>query len=248
MVRDTGLAPGESLLFVADQFEEIFRYQRRMAETDGGGDAALFVNLLLTGAARPDAAIYPVLTMRSDFLGDCAQFPGLPEGLSESQYLIPRLTREQRRQAIEEPLRLFGATMTPQLVEQLLNDSGDEVSDPAAGAHYRGGAPVPSPVLQHVLVRTDLEWKSAPPNEADGRIDLGNYETAGRMTSALDQQCGARVQQRPGRDRAAVGRAHLSLPHHHRAGPTGGRPTPLAELYKVIGARAQDEARIGEVA
>jgi hypothetical protein len=72
-VRDAGLAPGESLLVVADQFEEIFRYQRRMVETDGGGDAALFVNLLLTGAARPDAPIYVVLTMRSDFLGDCAQ-------------------------------------------------------------------------------------------------------------------------------------------------------------------------------
>jgi hypothetical protein len=172
-VRDAGLDPGESLLVVADQFEEIFRYQRRMLEGDGG-DASLFVNLLLTGAARPDAPIYVVLTMRSDFLGDCAQFPGLPEALSESQYLIPRLTREQRRQAIEEPLRLFGATMTPQLVEQLLNDSGDEVSDPAAGARYRGGAPDPLPVLQHALMRTYIDWKSAPPSEADGRIDLDN--------------------------------------------------------------------------
>jgi hypothetical protein len=143
------------------------------------------VNLLLTGAARPDASIYVVLTMRSDFLGDCAQFPGLPEALSESQYLIPRLTREQRRQAIEEPLRLFGATMTPQLVEQLLNDSGDEVADPAPGAHYRGGAPDPLPVLQHALMRTYLEWKSAPPKEG-ARIDLDHYRDAGRMASALN--------------------------------------------------------------
>ena len=91
-----------------------------------------FVNLLLTAARRPDAPVYVVLTMRSDFLGDCAQFPGLPEALSESQYLIPRLAREQRRQAIVEPLRLFGATMTPQLIEQLLNDSGDEARRPRA--------------------------------------------------------------------------------------------------------------------
>ena len=126
-VRDAKLALGESLLVVADQFEELFRYQRQMNEKDGGADAALFVKLLLTAAARPDVPIYVVLTMRSDFLGDCAQFPGLPEALSESQYLIPRLTREQRRQAIEEPLRLFdGAAMTPQLVEQLLNDAADD--------------------------------------------------------------------------------------------------------------------------
>jgi hypothetical protein len=147
-VRDAKLAREESLLAVADQFEEIFRYQRQMAGADEGAEAALLVNLLLTGAARPDAPIYVVLTMRSDFLGDCAHFPGLPEALSESQYLIPRLTREQRRQAIEEPLRLFGASMTPQLVEQLLNDSGDEISDPTVGAQYRGGAPDPLPVLQ----------------------------------------------------------------------------------------------------
>jgi hypothetical protein len=47
-VRDARLAPGVSLLVVADQFEEIFRYRRRMSETDGE-EAALFVNLLLCG-------------------------------------------------------------------------------------------------------------------------------------------------------------------------------------------------------
>src|SRR5262245_17947120 len=44
-------------------------------------------------ARKRDVRIYVVLTMRSDFLGDCAKFWDLPEAVSESQYLIPRLTR-----------------------------------------------------------------------------------------------------------------------------------------------------------
>ena len=35
--------------------------------------------------------IYAALTMRSDFLRDCAQFPGLAEAINTGSYLIPRL-------------------------------------------------------------------------------------------------------------------------------------------------------------
>jgi hypothetical protein len=34
-----------------------------------------------------------VITMRSDYLGACAEFRGLPEVLNTSQYLVPRLHR-----------------------------------------------------------------------------------------------------------------------------------------------------------
>ncbi len=49
--------------------------------------------------------VYVVLTMRSDFLGDCAQFQGLPEAVNDGQYLIPRMTRDERRFAITGPAR-----------------------------------------------------------------------------------------------------------------------------------------------
>ena len=42
--------------------------------------------------------------MRSDYLGDCAEFRDLPETLNDCQYLVPRMTREQRKEAIEGPL------------------------------------------------------------------------------------------------------------------------------------------------
>jgi Tol biopolymer transport system component len=240
VVRKAHLAHGESLLVVADQFEEIFRFSRRMSAVDGGAEAALFVSLLLTAAARTDAPIYVVLTMRSDFLGDCAQFPRLPEALSESQYLIPRLTREQRAQAIEEPLRLFGATMTPQLVEQLLNDSADEtaraVDDASAGARYRGGAPDPLPVLQHALMRTYVQWKALPPEQATQSIDLIHYRNAGGMASALDQQAEDLFANQLDDDgRKWTERIFRCLTTTELGRPVR-RPTPLDELYRIIGA------------
>ena len=243
-VRNAGLAPGESLLVVADQFEELFRYCRRMSAVDGGAEAALFVNILLTAARRPDAPVYVLLTMRSDFLGDCAQFPGLPESLSESQYLIPRLTREQRRQAITEPLRLFGATATPQLVEQLLNDSGEDSGDTAVGADYRGGAPDPLPVLQHALLRTYLAWKSLPQEKTAGLIDLPQYRDAGRTDAALNKHAehlfAEELDDETQRWAERIFRCLTTM----ELGRPVRRPTPLPDLYKIVGAKEEDRKKV----
>ncbi len=51
------------------------------------------MNLLLEAKDQTTYPIYVVLTMRSDFLGDCAQFPGLAEAINAGQYLVPRMTR-----------------------------------------------------------------------------------------------------------------------------------------------------------
>jgi len=81
---------------------------------------------LLLHAVESDAPIYVALTMRSEYQGDCAQFPGLPEALNRSQYLVPRLTRDERRQAIVRPLQLVETDAAPRLVNRLLNDVGDD--------------------------------------------------------------------------------------------------------------------------
>ena len=69
---------------VVDQFEEIFRFQRDLQLS--AHDAAHFVDLLLAAeqAISPDYKVYVVLTMRTDYLGECAQFECLPETLNSS--------------------------------------------------------------------------------------------------------------------------------------------------------------------
>ena len=169
-VRQASLKRGEALLIVVDQFEELFRFRMQREHQDGGAEAALFVAALLEAVDQIEQAIYVVLTMRSDFLGDCAQFDGLPEALNRNQYLIPRMTREDRQEAIEGPLRIAGAQISVRLRQRVLNDAGED--------------PDQLPVLQHALMATFRDWKR---RGAEGEIDLPHYEAAGTLTNAIDR-------------------------------------------------------------
>src|SRR5437868_12824108 len=144
--RRARLSEHEKLLVVVDQFEELFRFRSARAATSTDDDASAFVKLLLEGARQRDAAVYVVLTMRSDFLGDCAQFQGLPEAINDGQYLIPRMTRDERRVAVVGPVRVARARTSEPLVNRLLNDGGDKADQ--------------VPLLQHALMGT-LDYGSA---------------------------------------------------------------------------------------
>jgi hypothetical protein len=63
---------------------------------------------MLELSQQKNIPFFVVLTMRSDFIGDCTQFHGLPETLNKSQYLVPRLNRMEMKMAIEGPAKLYG--------------------------------------------------------------------------------------------------------------------------------------------
>jgi hypothetical protein len=164
----TLLAPNEKLLLVVDQFEELFRFRAENLNHDAGNEAALFVNLLLAVVDQRRVPIYIVLTMRTDFLGECAQFRGLPEALNDCYYLVPRLTRLQQQGAIEEPLKEQGVEIAPTLVQRLLNDSDED--------------PDHLPLLQHLLRRL---WQSWSARGEDGPISSADYEDIGGWKKPL---------------------------------------------------------------
>ncbi|MBW4583526.1 MAG: hypothetical protein KME42_28525, partial [Tildeniella nuda ZEHNDER 1965/U140] len=163
--------PADENLLVVDQFEELFRFKQQSSNEAAGDEAAAFVKLLLEATRQQALPIYVVLTMRSDFLGECAQFRDLPETMNDSQYLIPRMTRDQQRQAIEAPVAVGGGTITPRLVSRLLNDVGDN--------------PDQLPILQHALMRTWDYWTAH--HQGNEPIDVLHYEAIGGMERALSQ-------------------------------------------------------------
>src|SRR5262249_14154556 len=134
-----------SLLLVVDQFEELFRYDRTGERPLGLRDeAADFVKLLLEAGRSRSHDVHVMLTMRSDFIGECARFRGLPEAVSATQYLVPSLTRDQLEDVICRPIEKAGSTIEPALVERLLNDCGNlnDVGDVGSDLDQL-------PVLQH---------------------------------------------------------------------------------------------------
>ena len=170
--KDAHLSPAESLLIVVDQFEELFRFSKYEKENNlGKSDAIHFVRILLTAAQQREHPIYVVITMRSDFLGDWAEFRGLPEAINKAQYMVPRMTREQIREAITGPVAVSGATITQRLVTRLLNDINNDTDQ--------------LPILQHAMMRTWDAWYKR--NQHDSPIDFEDYEKIGTMKSALSQ-------------------------------------------------------------
>jgi tetratricopeptide (TPR) repeat protein len=161
----------ENLLIVVDQFEELFRFKQLIEEENSKEDAAAFVKLLLEAVGQEnEKKIYVVLTMRSDFLGDCSQFFELPEAINNGQYLIPRMTRDERREAISGPVSVGQGAISEPLVNQLLNDVGDN--------------PDQLPILQHALMRTWDHWLT---HRNGNPIDIPDYNAIGGMAEALSR-------------------------------------------------------------
>jgi PQQ-dependent catabolism-associated CXXCW motif protein len=152
--------PQANVLLLVDQFEEIFRY--RQGQT--GDDIDAFVALLLATAKQRKRRVYVAMTMRSDFLGDCARFTGLAETINDGQFLTPRLTRDQCRAAIEGPAAVYGGRIEPVLVTRMLNDMG--------------GNPDQLPLMQHVLM---LLWQEARARAGDQppELTLEHYRRLG---------------------------------------------------------------------
>ncbi|MFL6333772.1 MAG: penicillin-insensitive murein endopeptidase [Pyrinomonadaceae bacterium] len=228
----------EKLLVVIDQFEELFRFRAARAAA-AEDEASAFVKLLLEAARQRDVPVYVVLTMRSDFLGDCAQFQGLPEAINDGQYLIPRMTRDERRFAIVGPVRVARARMTEPLVNRLLNDVGDN--------------PDQLPILQHALMRTWDEWRAKRPEHeaahtAGPKIDLCCYEAIGGMSDALSRHADEAYTELP--DERSRRLAELLFKALTERGPDNReirRPTRLKEICEIADAPAAEVAQVVEV-
>jgi tetratricopeptide (TPR) repeat protein len=168
-VRHAHIPRDDNLLVVVDQFEELFRFQRSRRAAGARDEAVSFVKLLLEACNQADVPIYVVITMRSDFIGDCMEYPGLPEALNASQYLVPRMSRDALRSAITGPAAVAGGQIAPRLVRRLLNDLGTDQDQ--------------LPVLQHALMRTWDHWSAR--SQPGPAVDIDDYEAVGTLQRAL---------------------------------------------------------------
>ena len=158
-----------NLLLVVDQFEEFFTNPENYDGDTPNPAAQTVVNLLLetTRLAQAEGLpIYIVCTMRSDFVGQCAEFRGLIEQVGASQYFVPRLVRHEFVEVIREPALLSGNRISERLVQHLLYDIGQGQDQ--------------LPVLQHALRRI---WLAA--DQGRDEMDLIHYAMVGGLADEL---------------------------------------------------------------
>ena len=160
---------GDNLFILIDQFEEIFRFKE--ASPDNVNEAAAYIKLLLEAVESEDVPIYVAVTMRSDYIGQCAHYPGLTELINKSSYVIPQMTREQKRMAVEGPIAVGGGRIAPRLVKRVLKEVGDNQDQ--------------LPIMQHALMRTWEYWSDN--REKGEEIDFRHYNAVGKIAEALSQ-------------------------------------------------------------
>jgi WD40 repeat protein len=228
-VREARL--NENLLVVVDQFEEIFRFESQDAGAPPIEDAAGFVELLLESTANDDAPIYVVITLRSEFLGKCSRLRGLPEAINQSQYLVPRMTREERKRVLTGPVAVGGGDISARLVQRILNEWGED--------------PDRLPVVQHALMRTWDRWASATPSRP--RIDFDSYDEIGGLENALsthaDEAFGELSPARAG----LAERIFKALTERTREGADIRRPTTIQHLSAICDADPAEVIAVVEV-
>ncbi len=231
--KQSGIDTKNNLLILVDQFEEIFRFSKLEKDAkEGKRDSISFINLLLKASEQKEYPIYVVFTMRSDFLGDCTEFRGLPEAINEGQYLVPRMTRDERRDAISGPVAVGGATITPRLLNQLLNDVGDN--------------PDQLPILQHALMRTWDVWKAK--QNPDAAIDVEEYEETGTMAQALSQHAEEAYNElKTDRQKEICESLFKGLTDRGSDARGIRRPTKLSELNKLSNASSAEVIEVIEV-
>ncbi|MGE0077204.1 MAG: hypothetical protein AB7S48_05010 [Bacteroidales bacterium] len=169
VIKQYGIDQSENILILVDQFEELFRYQYSSKDSAAINLSEHFVNLLINAVKQTELPIYVVITMRSDFIGDCSPYQRLTKLINDSHYLIPRMTRDDFRKAVTGPIAVGGGTITDQLVQLLLNEMGNN--------------PDELPILQHALMRTWDYWINNTNHTHP--IGINEYEAIGRMERAL---------------------------------------------------------------
>ena len=229
-IDEAGGMNGRRLLLVVDQFEELFRFGLAglghhglgLARAKARDEATLFVQILLDARRVPN--VHVLITMRSDFIGDCSYFAGLPEAVSGAQYLVPGLTRMQLEEVIRRPIEEAGGSIEPELVERLLNDCSEELDQ--------------LPVLQHCLMRM---WDLAGDTPIDGRRRLTRqtYDAIGRMSDALSRHADEVLDECAGRQ-LAVEQAFRALSELDREGRAIRRGRPFGRLLAETGVSESD--------
>ena len=161
------LASVDRVCILLDQFEELFRFARN-ARRD---EASLMADFVVSFTKHPPANLYLLITMRSDFLGECAEYEGLAEAVNQSQYLLRRMETADLLRAIREPALLYGGAVAEALAERLIRDAREGRDE--------------LPLVQHGLARL---WRlcGAESNDQKRRtLELADYERHGPLARLL---------------------------------------------------------------
>jgi WD40 repeat protein len=151
--------PETEVVFIVDQFEEIFTLCDDSRERDQ------FIAALLA-AAQGGSRTRVVLGVRADFYARCAEHPDLVAALQDAELLVGPMTTAELTKAITQPAARNGLVAEKALTTAVLADVA--------------GQPGYLPLLSHALLET---WRRRRGNA----LTLSGYLAAGGVRGAVAQ-------------------------------------------------------------
>lgn len=180
-----------NFFILIDQFEEFFTNSDNFQNGEPTEEAEVVINLMVETvrlANERKLPIYIVFTMRSDFIGNCPAFRGLPELIGYSHFFIPRLNREEIEKIILEPALLNGDNITESLVNHLSAEATEGRDQ--------------LPIIQHALNRI---WNIAKVKNEE--MDLIHLAMAG----------GIDLMELPNKDQSTFQKFKQNLPDYQQS-------------------------------
>ncbi len=199
-----------AMLLVVDQFEEIFRFESDIHRDE----AEKFATILIEAVKQQKLPIYVVITMRSEFIGDCSKFEGLPEKISESPFVVPRLDRKALEEAIEGPATMVNCEVEPALVNRLCNEvsiTQDQL-----------------PIIQHLLMRLYLNRGKS------NQLTMAEYGKVGGVSQALNNHVNHIYDQFDDKKQETTERLFRCLTQKTIEGNRVRRPTAIKDILKLF--------------
>ncbi|MGC9343989.1 MAG: WD40 repeat domain-containing protein, partial [Bacteroidales bacterium] len=166
-LKSTWKKKNSSFIIFIDHFEQLFQTPVQGKIDSEVVDA--YISLILNLLQQSEVPVFIIISLRSDYIGECSQFSEFTGILNSSSYLLPRMGKEELRKAIEGPLKVTGCDWDQRLVERISNDLKDRHDQ--------------LPVLQHVLMRSFEAWKD--PDLARKPLSVFAYENVGGAANAL---------------------------------------------------------------
>jgi WD40 repeat protein/class 3 adenylate cyclase len=196
-------APADRRVLVVDQFEELFTICATEEER------ATFVEALTQRARLEPEDFGVVVSLRGDFVDQCARYQALAELLSANQVLVGPMTDDELRRAIELPARRVGIRIERALIETLVEETSGEP----------GALPLLSTALVQLWQERTNEW-----------LRMETYQRTGGVRGAVARLAEATYQQLSDTERGAARHIFLRLVAGGEGEGVTRRRTPLREF------------------
>jgi WD40 repeat protein len=221
----------QQIVIVIDQFEEIFRFSPAAARGTLGDDATDFIDLMVNAIQKPDHGLHIIVTLRSEYVSDCARFHSLTNLMNGSSYLLPQIPNDLLGAVIEEPVKAAGASIDRSLVRLILSELGDR--------------PGQLPVLQHLMMRLWNQWSRA--GDMSRPMSVADYEAVGQLQGAISQHAGLALESLDERHRYVCSRLFRTITTRADNGRELRKPERISTVAAQTGCTEKEILSVAEV-